>query len=317
MMPGYAGTIGRNDVFTKASLVDGKPTSIKCIDICGQTFEISGGPLSTVRLEDEWYEDVSDPTAVIRALKNSAGIKADLFCFWQRLPNLEPLYDYHRESEAIAVLPVSTYEHWFSKQIRYNTRGKVKKAKKLGVEVRETQFTDAFVHGMTEIFNETPVRQGRQFWHYGKTFEEVRSQFSRYLFREQLFGAYLGGELIGFMFLGHAGQFAMLGQIISKVKERDKAPNNALIAKAVEACADKGIPYLVYAYWPSPGSFADFKKQSGFEKVDLPRYYVPLSWKGELALRCGAHRGWRAMVPERLKEALKRRRQAWYERRAQ
>jgi hypothetical protein len=108
----------------------------------------------------------------------------------------------------------------------------------------------------------------------------------------------------------------MFGQLISKVEEREKSPNNALIAKAVEICAGKKIPHLVYGNWPEPGSFADFKKQNGFEKIDMPRYYVPLSWKGELALRCGAHRGWKEMVPHRIKEALKRRRAAWYARRA-
>ena len=50
--------------------------------------------------------------------------------------------------------------------------------------------------------------------------------------------------MIGFIFLICADRFAALGQIISKIAQRDKAPNNALIAKAVERCAEKGIPYL-------------------------------------------------------------------------
>ena len=34
--------------------------------------------------------------------------------------------------------------------------------------------------------------------------------------------------------------------IIAKIKHRDKAPMNALVAKAVEICAENKIPYLVY-----------------------------------------------------------------------
>ena len=39
---------------------------------------------------------------------------------------------------------------------------------------------------MTAIFNEAAIRQGRPFWHYGKDFETVKRQFSRYLAREHM-----------------------------------------------------------------------------------------------------------------------------------
>ena len=74
----------------------------------------------------------------------------------------------------------------------------------MGVEVRECAYDDDFVRGMTSIFNETPIRQGRRFWHYGKDFETVKRQFSRNLFREDLIGAYYQGELIGFAMLGRS-----------------------------------------------------------------------------------------------------------------
>ena len=98
----------------------------------------------------------------------------------------------------------------------------------------------------------TTVRQGRPFWHFGKDVETVRRQFSRFLFRERIFGAYLKDELVGFIFLAFSDNFANLGQIISAIGHRDKAPNNALIAKAVQVCADEGIDYLLYANWPPP-----------------------------------------------------------------
>ena len=78
--------------------------------------------------------------------------------------------------------------------------------------MREAAYDDEFVRGMTEIFNEAPIRQGRRFWHYGKDFETVKQQFSRYLFREEMIGAYYGGEMIGFIMLGNAGNYGTRGK---------------------------------------------------------------------------------------------------------
>ena len=173
--------------------------------------------------------------------------------------------------------------------------------------------TYQFVRGMTAIFNETPIRQGRRFWHYGKDFETVKKQFSRFLYREELLGAYYHDELVGFVMLGKTPAFADLGQIISKVEHRDKAVTNALIAKAVEVCCERGIGHLVYAFW-TDDSLGEFKRQSGFREVKLPRYYVPLTLKGRMALRAGAHRGLKELLPTALTSSLKRARRAWYQR---
>jgi hypothetical protein len=158
---------------------------------------------------------------------------------------------------------------------------------------------------MKVIFDEAPVRQGMRFWHYKKDFETLKREFSRYIFREEVFGAYLDEELIGFIFLVNAGNAAMLGQIISMVRHRDKSPNNALIAKAVEICAERRIPYLSYAVWPRPGSLREFKRHNGFECMELPRYYIPLTAKGRLALKLGFHKDFVDRLPEDLVTRLK------------
>ena len=300
-----------DQIFTKETLINGNPGRIRCIKIGDQIFSISRGPLTVVRLEDEWYEDVDDPQVVISALKANTAFKPDLLTFWQRMPDVLPQHLFHQEWEEIAVLPVTSYDHWWNHQIKSRVRNLIRKAEKAGVVVKQTSYDDDFVRGMTAIFNETSVRQGRQFWHYGKNFETVKSQFSRYLFREQMIGAYYQGEMIGFMMLGDAGKFGITGQIISSIKHRDKAPNNALIAKAVEVCEERKLDYLIYFFW-SDDSLAEFKRRCGFEKVKVPRYYVPLTWKGELALKCGAHRGLRAMLPRAAKNPLKGLRRIWY-----
>jgi hypothetical protein len=301
-------------LFQQDTLIKGQPARIDCIDIGGQTYTITRGPLTVVSLEDEWYDDVRDPEAVIAALKDQSDARIDLFTFWQRLPDLEPKYPYYREWDEIAVLPIKSYDDWLKNQLSGRTRNLIRKAGKEGVVVRETSYDDAFVRGMTAIFNEAPVRQGRPFWNYGKDEATVRRQFSRYIHREHMIGAYYEGEMIGLVMLGNAGRFGLTGQIISSLKHRDKATNNALIAKAVEVCANRGLDHLVYLFW-SNDSLSEFKRRCGFERTNAPRYFVPLTATGRLGLKLGAHRGWRAMLPDRVRDPLKRLRAAWYARR--
>lgn len=304
------------EVYIKQTLIKGQPAGIRCVDIRGQTFTLRGGLVSSVSLEDEWFEDIGDPGATIAGLKASLRDPPDLFTFWQRMPDVKAREGLHTEWEDIAVLPIVSYDHWWNKQIKSRVRSQIRKAEKEGLVVKEVPYDDDFVKGMTTIFNESPVRQGRPFWHHGKSAETVKAQFSRYIQRERMIGAYFEGEMIGFIMLANAGRFGITGQIISSIKHRDKSPNNALIAKAVEVCAAQQLGWLIYLYW-SEDSLAEFKRRCGFERVSVPRYYVPLTWKGRLALNLGAHRGWKAMLPSGLKGALKRLRARWYGRQAE
>lgn len=274
---------------------------------------VHGKLLRVASLDEEWYEDVSDPEALLDRLRAS-GQEADLLTFWQRLPDTQPRYYYPMTRDAVAAIPITTYADWWDKQIDPTSRNKVRKAEKKGVVVRQVEFDDAFVRGMTELFNETPVRQGKPFWHYGKDFATIKREFSRFLFRETLFGAYLGDELVGFIFICDAGGYAALGQIISKICHRDKGPTNALVAKAVEYCAEKRYPYLAYAKWVE-GTLGEFKRANGFQRFDLPRYYIPLTMRGEWAVELKLYRG-AALLPEPLVRHLKQLRVKWAENRA-
>jgi len=299
---------------TKQTLVQGRPSTVRCIDLNGQTYLLDGTLLRVAALEDEWFDDIADPHQAVEAFRAlPRHSRPDLLTFWQRVPDVEARHRFHTEWEDIAALPVKSYEHWWQHQIKSRVRNQIRKAEKDGVVVREVPYDDAFVRGMTAIFNESPVRQGRPFWHYGKSFETVKAQFSRYLHRERMIGAYHDGELVGFIMLADAGRFAITGQIISSLKHRDKAPNNALIAQAVRTCAERGLGHLVYLYW-SDDSLAEFKRRCGFERVRVPRYWVPLTWRGRLALGLRLHHGWKALVPPTLKARLKELRRRWYER---
>lgn len=293
--------------------VKGQPVLVDSVRVDTKIIIITGKFLKIARIKDEWYEDVEEPEAMIKALK-SIRPTPDIFTFWQRLPETEPKYNYFMEVDNVAAIPIKGYEYWYEKQIDINARRAIKKAEKKGVVVKKAEFNDKFIQGMTEIFNETPIRQGKPFWHYGKNFETVKREFSRYLYREDLIGAYYNNELIGFMFLAYAGKYVLPGQIISKIAHRDKAPNNALIAKAVEICEKKKILYFVYFYW-GDGSLAEFKRRNGFEKITLPRYYIPLTIKGKIILKLNLHHSALGIIPEKLKVRLKNMRKQFYTRR--
>ncbi len=258
--------------------------------------EIEGKFIRLARPAEEWYLDVDQPEDWVGRIRGK--LPADIFTFWQRLPATSPRFNYPMEWESIAALPITTYDDWFKNKIDENARRAIRKSEKKGLILKRAGFDHSFIEGMTRVFNETPVRQGRRFPHYGKDHLTVEREFSRYLFREILVGAYYRGEVVGFVFLAKAGQYAVLGQIISMLAHRDKFPNNALIAKAVSVCIEENIPYLVYSLW-GRGSLAEFKRRNGFKEIKLPRYYIPLNPLGKLALFLRLHRKASALLPER------------------
>jgi hypothetical protein len=305
-------TAGAFAAAPKETLLNGKMVRRHSVEINGQTFSISTGPLSFAALEEEWFEDLKDPEIAIVGLARCRP-RPDIFTFCQRVPEVEPKYEYQSVCDSLAVLPITTFDEWWNKQVKGTTRNMIRKSRKAGVEIREATFDDEFVQGMVEIFNETPIRQGRRFWHYGKDFATVKREFSLFLFREYLIGAYLGDELIGFVMLANAGCFGVLGQFISKVAHRDKATNNALIAKTVEVCEQRQLRYLLYTDWKD-SSLVAFKRYSGFEEMKLPRYFVPLTLAGRTAMRLGLERfrgGIKEGIPDSVRKPLKMARKRW------
>src|SRR5207249_444053 len=125
----------------------------------------------------------------------------------------------------------------------------VRKAAKNGVDVREAPFDDGFVRRISAIYNESPIRQGKRFWHYQKDLDAVRRMNATFMDRSIFIGAFYQENLIGFvkMVTNEDATQAGLMQIVSMLQYRDKAPTNALIAQAVRSCADRGIPHLWYA----------------------------------------------------------------------
>jgi len=290
--------------------------------VCGQEIRVQGRLIRIGRLAAEGYEFLEHPDAALDALRDS-GVRIDLFTFTQKLPDTSPKYGYPMEWDNVAALPVSTFDGWWTKQIDFKVRNKVRKAEKNGVSVREVPFNDALVQGISAIYNESPIRQGKPFWHYGKDLETVRKENGTFLDRSVFIGAFLREDLIGYAKLvsDENQEQAGLMQIVSMIGHRDKAPTNVLIAQAVRSCAERQIPYLVYSSFSYgkklQDSLSDFKHYNGFQKIDLPRYYVPLTLAGRVTLGLGLHHGLADRIPEPVLVQLRKIRSRWYGRKFQ
>jgi hypothetical protein len=290
--------------------------------ICDKSVGIRGGLVRIARLDGEKYTFPDDPEAMVAALRQ-CGTRVDIFTFLQRLPETAVRHPYPVEMDNLAVLPVSTFENWWKNQIRSYPRNRARQAEKRGAILREVPFGDELIRGILGIYNETPVRQGKKFPHYGMTYEQVRQYAGTFLDRSVYVGAFLGEEMIGFIKLtmDESRTQANLVHILSMAQHKDKAPTNALIAEAVRACAERNVPYLVYEHFNYGNKVGDslshFKEVNGFQRVDIPRYHVPLTQLGRTALRFGFHRRFADQIPESIAGKFRDLRKFWYERRFQ
>jgi len=290
------------------------------MEVCGKEVRIRGRLIRIAFLDAEGYQFLEDPEAALRVLRSSA-TRADLFTFVQRLSDSAPKYGYPMERDNIAALRVTGFDDWMKNQIDFKARNKVRKAGKNGVVLREVPFDDDLIKGISAVYNESPIRQGKRFWHYGKDLDTVRKMTATFLEQSTFIGAFLDGNMIGFVKLvsDESGSQAGLMHIVSMIQHRDKAPTNALIAEAVRSCAERQISYLWYANFSygrkQSDSLADFKRNNGFKRFEPPRYYVPLTVAGKIALRLGLHHSASDWIPEGIAAGYRRVRSFWYARR--
>jgi len=265
------------------------------------------------------YEAVKDPEVTFAELRRVSP-RIDIFTFMQTMADKDRHLNFHTEPDNLAILPISTFENWWNHQIRSFPRNRARQAEKRGVVIKEVPFDDELVHGIWEVYNETKVRQGKPNSHYGKNVATVGREAATYLDRSVFIAAFFEGKIIGFvkLILDDARQQASLMNIAAMVCHRDKAPTNALIAWSVRACVDRGIPYLMYQNFEygakGEDSLTHFKEINGFERIELVRYYVPLTAKGRLALALGMHKKLANRLPRFVVSGIRAVRNAWYNR---
>jgi hypothetical protein len=289
------------------------------IVVCEREVGIRGRALRLARIEGDSYRFLDEAETIISGLRN-CGTRIDLFTFIQRLPDTTPKYKYTMEWDNVAAIPISTFDHWWTKTLGFKGRNKAKQAEKKGVELREVSFDDQLIEGIWQIYNECPIRQGKPFSHYGMSRERVREHAGTFLDCSVFLGAFFDGALIGFakLTMDETCTQAGLMHIVSMIRHREKAPTNALIAQAVRTCAARNISYLVYSQFAYGNKrrdgLSDFKERNGFQRVDIPRYYVPLTRFGKLAFHLGLHRSLIEWLPESLITRLRSYRAGWYSR---
>jgi hypothetical protein len=212
-------------------------------------------------------------------------------------------YDY----DNMAVLNVTTYDEWFKNTIDNKVRNAIRKAAKSGVQVINIIPDDNFWERVAGIFNETPNRRGRKYTHFGESMAEVKHNFSAFIEPDKnaYFGAYHKDRLIGYIHITKTDSYWVVSSIQAYIKDFDKAPMNALMSSMISYCEDHNIRNVVYGRMRDDGLGA-FKKSNGFVKVELPRYYIPLTFKGKIALKLGFHHGLRGLLPANVKSFLKR-----------
>jgi hypothetical protein len=294
-------------VSTSSAKVCGRTVAIMTID--GLAISISGRRLRTAKVRDEPYKCLCDSEGFVAKLRREKH-RPDLFSFMQPVVDQQPHHPFHYEFEELAVLRITTYKDWWKNGIRTHTRNHIKKALKRGVEVRQIPFDDNLVRAVKTIFDECPLRQGKPFWHYRKDHETIRAELATFLDQSYFLGAFWEGKMIGYIKMTSANGAASMMQIISMIAHRDKAPSNALLTKAIELCAEKGISHLHYGLWCS-GGFGTFKENHGFQPYQVPRYFVPLTAKGQLTLRLGLHRRLVDRLPPKWRDPLVEWRNAW------
>ena len=267
---------------------------------------------------EEWIESepVADPEALVRSLQQASS--ADIFSFARPLPASEPSYPFHFEWDNAAVVKLAEFSHWWQ-SVPQETRKNVRRSQRRGVSVRQVNFDDKLVRGISNLYNETPIRQGRKFWHYRKTLDQVKVANATYLGRSKFIGAFFNDELIGFIKVVMVNNVARIMQILSMEAHADKRPTNALLAKAIGVCCENGATHFVYGKYvygrKQTSPVTEFKRRNGFERFDFPRYYVPLTRFGKFAIRCGLHHGLAQFLPENITNVFLGARAAIYRRR--
>lgn len=297
--------------------VRGKWVEVPALKVDSQTIVIQGRIIRIASLHDEeWLEEeLRNPEAYVKGLSGDLrAFRADIFSFSQKVPSTEARYSYPMDRRSVAVANVLSFEDWWN-SLSQVTRKNVRRSRKRGVTLRVREFETEVIRGIEEVQNESPIRQGRRYPHFGKSFEQVKRDHGSFLDRSDFICAYCGEEFIGFLKLVYRGNIASILQLNSKAAHYDKRPSNALLAKAVELCEARGISHLIYGkfnYGHNDSSLREFKERHGFYEMLVPEYYVPLTSWGWICVKLHLYHGAMHLVPEGVLSLARNLRARWY-----
>lgn len=250
----------------------------------------------------EYLQSVLPAEELVEELRGKC---VDIFTFLERkwcCPIKEPSKTWTGIEDNIAILRLKNYDEWL-KSIGKKTRNMIRKAEKVGIRVEVVEANDKLAEGIWKILNETPIRQGRGFPHYGVSLEVAKRNLTPFPNSTHI-GAYFLNELVGFAYLVHGDRLTVVSQLLSLQRHRDKAVNNVLMAKVVEFCSNNHIEWIMYGRMGNHPTLDSFKESNGFTKLVLTRYFLPLTSKGKLAIKLRLNKELRDSLPPSMKKAL-------------
>ena len=298
--------------------VRGEWRTVQALPIGEKTLVVKGKWFKLAVIHDEeWLEtELENPERCIRTLKDRwHGFHSDILTFAQKLPATHPRYTYPMAWESVAAARVGNFEDWW-KSLPQETRKNVRRSQKRGVVVSLKEFDDDLIRAIADVNNDNMMRQGVRNVYYGRSLDQVRKDYSSFIDRSDFIFAYFGDEPVGFLKLVYRGDVASILNITPKSSHYDKRPANALITKAAELCAAKGISYMTYGLFnygnKGDSPLREFKIRNGFGEVLVPRYFVPLTTWGALGMKLKLHRGLHGILPHRIITLGVSTRARWY-----
>ena len=314
---GYPGMIPKThsvQVRTK-----GRWVKVPGIGINGDILIVTGKKLkiAKIRGEEMREKEIEAPELYLAALRNDKDriLRADVFTFAQKLPAVEPKYSYPMERESVAAIPIISFKQWWE-ALPQETRKNVRRSQKRGVEISVRELDNDVIEGIRAVNDDSPLRQGMKNAYYGMSSEDTRQRYGEFNGRCDFICAYSGQEMIGFLHLVYRENVAAILNLTAKPSQFDKRPANALVAKAVEICAARGISHITYGLYnygnKRDSSLREFKIRNGFVETLVPRYFVPLTLWGRLCMKVNLHRGLIGNLPNSVISIGLRARSLWY-----
>ena len=294
---------------TKTSIeinIKGRWLSVPALEVNGNKIILQRKGLKIAAVHDEEWaaNELQDPQTYIQALTDGRrSFRADIFTFVQKLPTTLPKYSFPMEWESVAAVHLNSFREWWE-GLPQEARKNVRRSQKRGVEVSVRPFDDALIRGIKDVNDDSRVRQRVQNAYYGKTLEETRRDYGAFLDRCDFICAHCGDEMIGFLKVVYRGAVASVLNLTTKPSHYDKRPSNALIAKMMELCELKHVSYVTYGLFnygnKRNSPLREFKIRNGFGEVLVPRFYVPLTIWGKIAMKMKLHRGLLGIFPTRV-----------------
>jgi hypothetical protein len=282
----------------------GKWSRVPALTMGRETVVLRGGMVKIASIHDEeWLEDeIQDPAQWEKILgsRSLEGKRADIFSFAQKVPGSAPKYKYPFELMSIAAIRLPGFKEWWER-LPQEARKNVRRAQKRGVIVTLMPFSEALMAHIRRVNDDSPIRQGIRNAHYGKSLAEIAKDYSAFLDRSDFICACVGEEVIGFLKIVYRGEVASILNLTTMPSQADKRPANALVAKAVELCDARGVSFITFGQFnygnKKDSPLREFKIRNGFEETFKPKFFVPLTTWGQIAMKANFHRGLLGILP--------------------